>query len=121
MLLATPAVHIRANLREQDLSGRDVQPIHRGQVDPGQLEQLAAHIEVAEAGYEMPPNGQGIAALAALGMLRHFDLASFPVDSADSWHLQIEAMKLALADTWRNVTDPAAMQVTPISPLSGGH
>src|SRR5438552_544978 len=94
-------------------------------------EDLAAHkadwidpISVEYRGYhlhEMPPNSQGIAALVALGILRHFDLASFPVDSADSWHLQIEAMKLALADTWRNVTDPAAMQVTPAEMLDAGY
>ncbi len=83
---------------------------------------LAAHrcdwvdpISVEYRGYElheMPPNGQGIAALIALGILRNFDVASIPVDSADSLHLQIEAMKLAFADTWRNAADPAAMQVT---------
>ena len=43
--------------------------------------------------HELPPNGQGIAALMALGILQHFDVASYPVDSADSVHLQIEAMK----------------------------
>ena len=85
-------------------------------------EDLAAHradwvdpISIEYRGYrlhEMPPNSQGIAALIALGILRHFDLASFPADSADSLHLQIEAMKLAFADTWRNVADPAAMKVT---------
>ena len=36
-----------------------------------------------------------------------------PADSADSLHLQIEAMKLAFADAWRHVADPASMQVTP--------
>ncbi|HUP96812.1 MAG TPA: gamma-glutamyltransferase family protein [Usitatibacter sp.] len=77
-------------------------------------------ISVEYRGYElheMPPNGQGIAALVALGILRNFDMASHPVDSPDSYHLQIEAMKLAFADTWRNVSDPAAMQVTPAQML----
>ncbi len=46
--------------------------------------------------HEIPPNGQGIAALIALGILDRFDLGAMPVDSADSQHLQIEAMKLAL-------------------------
>jgi gamma-glutamyltranspeptidase/glutathione hydrolase len=90
-------------------------------------EDLAAHrcdwvdpISVEYRGYElheMPPNGQGIAALIALGILRNFDVSSFPVDSADSLHLQIEAMKLAFADTWRNVADPAFMKVTPAEML----
>ena len=44
--------------------------------------------------HEIPPNGQGIVALIALGILEQFDMASLPVDSADSVHLQIEAMKL---------------------------
>lgn len=61
--------------------------------------------------HEIPPNGQGLAALLALGILRHHDLPARPVDSADSLHLQIEAMKLALADTHRYVADPAAMEV----------
>ncbi len=85
-------------------------------------EDLAAHkcdwvdpISIAYRGYElheMPPNGQGIAALAALGILRHHDLASFPVDSADSLHLQIEAMKLAFADVYAHVSDPATQRVS---------
>jgi len=37
--------------------------------------------------HEIPPNGQGIAALVALGILKHFDVASMPVDSAESQHL----------------------------------
>ena len=55
--------------------------------------------------HEIPPNGQGIVALMALGMLEHFDLRSHPVDCADSLHLQIEAMKLAFADARRYVAD----------------
>jgi gamma-glutamyltranspeptidase/glutathione hydrolase len=55
--------------------------------------------------HEIPPNGQGIAALVALGILRHFDLESLPVDSAESQHLQIEAMKLAFADVYAHVGD----------------
>ncbi|MBN8508166.1 MAG: gamma-glutamyltransferase family protein, partial [Burkholderiales bacterium] len=62
--------------------------------------------------HEIPPNGQGIAALVALGILRHRDVASLPVDSAASMHLQIEAMKLAFADVYRHVAERAAMQVT---------
>src|SRR3954470_5126474 len=55
--------------------------------------------------HEIPPNGQGIVALMALGMLEHFDLRSHPVDGPDSVHLQIEAIKLAFADAWRYVAD----------------
>ena len=59
--------------------------------------------------HEIPPNGQGIAALMALGLLRHHDLKALPVDSVASQHLQIEAMKLAFADVYRWVADPRAM------------
>ncbi len=64
------------------------------------------------AGYtlhEIPPNGQGIAALMALGILRSLGIENHPVDSVDSQHLQIEAMKLAFADVYRWVADPPAM------------
>ncbi|MEO7402587.1 MAG: gamma-glutamyltransferase family protein, partial [Burkholderiales bacterium] len=63
--------------------------------------------------HEIPPNGQGIVALMALGMLRHFDMASHPVDGADSVHLQIEALKLAFADAHAYVGEPNTMRVTP--------
>ena len=62
--------------------------------------------------HEIPPNGQGISALMALGILRSFDIGSMPVDGADSQHLQIEAMKLAFADVYRFVAEPASMEVS---------
>lgn len=62
--------------------------------------------------HEIPPNGQGIAALMALGILSHFDLAGMKVDGADSQHVQIEAMKLAFADVYRYVAERSAMEVT---------
>lgn len=63
--------------------------------------------------HELPPNGQGIAALIALGILEHFDLASLPLDSVASQHLQVEAMKLAFADIYKYVGDPRSMDITP--------
>lgn len=62
--------------------------------------------------HEIPPNGQGISALQALGMLEHFDIANMKVDSIESQHVQIEAMKLAMADLYRYVADPRSMEVT---------
>ena len=70
---------------------------------------------------EIPPNGQGIAALIALGILEQFDVAGLPVDSAQSQHLQIEAMKLAFADLYRYVADPRSMAVTPEQMLDDGY
>ena len=72
--------------------------------------------------HEIPPNGQGIAALMALGMLDKLDLGRFGPDSLESQHLQIEAMKLAFADTYRWVADAASMtQVTAADLLSDGY
>ena len=63
--------------------------------------------------HEIPPNGQGIAAQMALGMLQHFDLASLPIDGPACQHLQIEAMKLAFADVYRFVADERFMEGPP--------
>jgi gamma-glutamyltranspeptidase/glutathione hydrolase len=63
--------------------------------------------------HEIPPNGQGIAALVCLGILRHTGIGGYGIDSADWQHVAIEAMKLAFADVYRYVADPRAMTVTP--------
>jgi gamma-glutamyltranspeptidase/glutathione hydrolase len=63
--------------------------------------------------HQIPPNGQGLAALIALGLLRHFDLRQYPADSADSIHLQVEAMKIALAESYRHIADSGTMVVDP--------
>jgi gamma-glutamyltranspeptidase/glutathione hydrolase len=57
--------------------------------------------------WECPPNGQGLAALLALNLLEDFDLDGLPRLSAQRLHLEIEAMRLAFADTRWFVTDPA--------------
>ncbi|MDO6408319.1 gamma-glutamyltransferase family protein [Pantoea phytobeneficialis] len=54
---------------------------------------------------ELPPNGQGIATLIALGILEHCDIGRYTPDSVPWLHLSIEAMKLALADLERYVAD----------------
>ncbi len=71
--------------------------------------------------HEIPPNGQGIAALIALGILDQFDLASLRVDGVDSQHLQIEAMKLAFADIYKYVAEPSSMEVTPAQMLADAY
>ncbi len=62
--------------------------------------------------HEMPPSGQGIAAQIALGILARFDLSVLPPDGPDALHLQIEAMKLAFADTYRYVAEPSSMELS---------
>ncbi|MBR4502616.1 MAG: gamma-glutamyltransferase family protein [Clostridia bacterium] len=57
---------------------------------------------------EIPPNGQGIAALAALNILKEFSFTRR--DCPQTLHRQIEAMKMAFADVLDSVTDPAHMK-----------
>ena len=94
-------------------------------------EDLAAHsstwVEPISASYrghdvwEIPPNGQGIAALEALSILEGFDMASTPRDSVESWHRQIEAMKLGFADAHRYVADPDHAAVPVVGLLSSDY
>ena len=71
--------------------------------------------------HEIPPNGQGIAALIALGILEKFDLSGMAVDGVDAQHVQIEAMKLAFADVYRYVADSRTMEVTPAQMLDDAY
>ncbi len=85
------------------------------------MEDLAGHraewVEPIGVGYgehevwEIPPNGQGIAALMALGMTANTPAADHPQIDAASWHYQIEAMKLAFADSDRYVADQSTNEV----------
>jgi gamma-glutamyltranspeptidase / glutathione hydrolase len=63
--------------------------------------------------HEIPPNGQGIAALIALGLLARTDVERHHPDSPEAVHLQVEAMKLAFADAHAHVADPDRMAVSP--------
>ncbi len=69
-------------------------------------------VEPVSAGYrgatlwELPPNGQGIAALEMVNILKHFDLAAMGRGSAEFWHTLIEAKKLAYEDRARYYADP---------------
>lgn len=72
--------------------------------------------------HEIPPNGQGIAALMAIGMLEHFDLDDVDADSAHARHIQIEVMKAAFADVYRYVADSRYMtRVTPADLLDDAY
>jgi gamma-glutamyltranspeptidase/glutathione hydrolase len=61
--------------------------------------------------YELPPNGQGIAALIMLNVLSEFPLQHYGHNSAEALHCLIEAKKLAYADMIRYVADPKATRV----------
>ena len=82
-------------------------------------EDLAVHkavwvnpISINYRGYdvcEIPPNGQGITALMALNILKEFNFSGR--DLPETFHRQIEAMKMAFSDSFQYVTDPARMVI----------
>ncbi|MEZ6067783.1 MAG: gamma-glutamyltransferase family protein [Planctomycetaceae bacterium] len=61
--------------------------------------------------WELPPNGQGLAALEMLNILEHYDLKAMGHNSAEYLHLLVEAKKLAFADRARFYADPASVPV----------
>lgn len=65
--------------------------------------------------YEMPPNSQGMAALEMLNIMERFPLAQWGFDNAESFHVKIEAQKLAYTDLRRYLGDPRFAKV----PVSG--
>jgi gamma-glutamyltranspeptidase/glutathione hydrolase len=65
--------------------------------------------------YELPPNGQGIAALQMLNILEGYDLRAMGFNSADALHVMIEAKKLAFEDRAKFYADPAFSKI----PLAG--
>ncbi|MDO5534655.1 MAG: gamma-glutamyltransferase family protein, partial [Propionibacteriaceae bacterium] len=97
---ATGGVLTRADLAE-----------HRSQW----VEPISARYRDHEV-WEIPPNGQGIATLIALSVLD-----GLPVEQAADWHTQIEAVKLALADTHALVADPDVAAVPTAELLSAEH
>jgi len=66
--------------------------------------------------WELPPPGQGLAALELLNLLETFDLKTMGRGSADFWHVMVEAKKLAFADRARYYADPAFVP-TPVAVL----
>jgi gamma-glutamyltranspeptidase / glutathione hydrolase len=66
--------------------------------------------------YEMPPNGQGIAALEMLNIMETFPIGQFGFGSAKALHAMIEAKKLAYADMAKYVADPRGQKL-PVATL----
>jgi len=92
-------------LRKEDLADYQVQ-----WVDP---------ISVNYRGYdiwEIPPNGQGMTALMALNILKGFEFGER--DCSDTFHKQVEAMKLAFTDGQAYITQPEFMSVSVENMLS---
>ena len=95
------------------------------------LEDLAAHqaewvnpigIDFRDArACELPPNGQGLATLIALGILERLPLDGLAPEHPDAVHFQIEAMKLAFGECRRHLASADRMRVTPDALLSDSH
>jgi gamma-glutamyltranspeptidase/glutathione hydrolase len=66
--------------------------------------------------HEIPPNGSGIAAQIALGILQAANVKQYPANSAQRIHLQVEAMRMAFADAYEYVSDALSMKM-PVSSL----
>ncbi|MGM0386445.1 MAG: gamma-glutamyltransferase family protein [Actinomycetota bacterium] len=105
--IAAHAARTGGHLTAADLAG------HRGEwVEPISTDYRGYDV------WEIPPNGQGIAALMALNILEEYDLAALRPVSVQAFHLGIEAIKLALTDTLRHVADPARAEVPTAELLS---
>ena len=85
-------------LRKADLEGHQA-----NWVEP--IGQDYRHVRL----HELPPNGQGLAAQIALGLLAHRERT--PLDSAQGAHLEIEAMKIAIRAAFDHFADPQAMRI----------
>ena len=66
--------------------------------------------------YEMPPNGQGLAALGMLNIMETFPLAEYGFGSAKALHTMIEAKKLAYADLLKYIGEPRKQKL-PVATL----
>ncbi|MEX0885392.1 MAG: gamma-glutamyltransferase family protein [Phycisphaeraceae bacterium] len=99
--IADDAVAQGGLMSEADLAAHETQWVEPIAVD---------HFDVRV--HELPPNGQGAAALIALGILEALDIRRHGTDTADGVHLQVEAMKLAFADAFAHVADPDHMRVS---------
>ena len=97
--IAEAAAKAGGALTQADLAGHQAE-----WVDPlsQDYRQVTAH--------EAPPNGQGLAALIALGILRHREVGA--LDSTAAVHLEVEAMKIAIRAAFEQIADPAAMRRT---------
>jgi gamma-glutamyltranspeptidase / glutathione hydrolase len=101
---------------------------HGGAMDPEDLALFEADwvdpLRISYRGWEvaeLPPNGQGIAALLMLRILERFPLAGWGFHSARTLHAMIEAKKLAYADLLRHVGDPRFTRAPVEELLSDGN
>jgi len=86
---------IGADMRYEDLAAH-----HGNWVEPGSVHYRGYDL------YELPPNGQGFAALQMLSILKNIDLNQWPRGSAEVFHYMTEAKRLAFEDVARYYADP---------------
>ncbi len=123
-LLAGTLEKIAMNGKQEFYSGEIARIIARYMKEQGgflSYEDLAAHysewvdpVSVNYRGFdiwELPPNGQGIAALQMLNILEAFDIGSYGFGSAEYLHLLTEAKKLAFEDRAKFYADPAFSKI----------
>ncbi|MBI2893652.1 MAG: gamma-glutamyltransferase family protein [Deltaproteobacteria bacterium] len=121
-LLASTMERVARGGREEMYRGALAHEIARAVREAGGVltpEDLAEHrgawVDPLDARYrgvrvaELPPPGQGVAALVALRILERFDLFGRGWDDPLAWHLRIEAVKRAMAERDAHVSDPASM------------
>lgn len=85
-------------LRQEDLAG----------FEPEWVDPIHVHYRGYDV-WELPPNGQGLVTLMALNVLKGYEFSER--ETAEAYHKQIEATKLAFADGRRFITDPRSMSV----------
>ncbi|UFJ43407.1 gamma-glutamyltransferase family protein [Brevibacillus humidisoli] len=85
---------------------------------PEWVEPISLHYRGYDV-WEIPPNGHGLVALMALNILKGFWFDQR--DTVETYHLQLEAIKLAYADGRKYITDPAFMSVRVEDLLSDGY
>ncbi len=108
--MGTYLERINAPLRYEDLAA------HKGNwVDPVAINYRGYEV------FELPPNGQGAAALQILKIVEGFDLHSFGPGSADTLHLMIEAKRLAYEDLAKFYADPEFTEIPLQALLSDGY
>jgi gamma-glutamyltranspeptidase/glutathione hydrolase len=108
----TPAEDIVATLKPRGsfLTPEDFAR-HRGEV----AEPIASNYRGLDV-VELPPNGQGLAALVLLNILERFDLSALDPNGAERLHIELEAARLAYAVRDTHIADPAFMR-TPVPAL----
>lgn len=109
------AILATARKRGGVLSAEDLASFESEWVEPVSTTYRRARV------HELPPNGQGLAALVMLNIMSRFEPSRDGLLSAEEWHKRIEAMKLAYADVAATVADPRHVRVPVARLLSPEH